>query len=152
MDIRRFIFNINRRGGAKSKQLRKVLSGIGLDWTMVGLIGLLVFIIFALSYNTYSSIERAIRGSRLLEIERQKLEEEKRKAEELELELQYFSSLEYRQRYAYDSLNLARPGERIYNIEFGDRERYEISSYNPDPIQVDDHRKWWNTVFEIVKE
>lgn len=124
----------------------------GLSWNRVIIIASLAGLILAVSLNIYVVVVNAFQNYEVLQTERAKLAELQSKNAQLESELAYYSSLEYKQRYGYDSLNLARPGEQIYLVQEADRESFELEEENPDPIQTEDNQRWWQLFFESMLE
>jgi len=124
-----------------------ILKNIGWTWTTGAIITILIFAVIALSFDIYIIITQATKNYKLLAQEQQKLDLVTQTNRKLDQDLSYYSSLEYRQRYAYDSLNLAKPGESLYIIDNSTRPDFQIKQEVVDPIAKDDPTGWWNLLF-----
>lgn len=129
---------------------QRVFENAGWDWTKGGIVlGLAVGTIVLIG-DAYVSIDRAMKNYKSLALQEAKLQEEKKLGRELDEQLNYYASLEYKQRYAYDSLNLAREGEELYVVESREREQYSLDKPNPDPIKRDTPSLWWQLIWQQI--
>jgi hypothetical protein len=110
-------------------------------------LGTLVVLTILFSFNILQTINKAVDDYQVLSVERGKLAKIKGESNDLDKELGYYSSLDYRKQYAYDSLNLARDGESIYYIDLRDRKPLDLDKPNPDPVKRTDNKAWWNFLF-----
>ncbi|MFW5703193.1 MAG: hypothetical protein ACOCXP_04490, partial [Candidatus Dojkabacteria bacterium] len=101
--------------------------------------------------DIYSSVTDAAASYRVLTREQERLVTAANDQEELNEQLQYYSSLEYQQQYAYDSLNLAHEGEQLFVVETEDRTIVQELEEEIDPILRDRHDLWWELVWELAK-
>jgi cell division protein FtsB len=62
--------------------------------------------------------------------------------DELQRELDYYQSFEYKRLYARDFLHLAEPGETLYKI-VGSQTYYEINEKVPNFVTADTYSFWW---------
>lgn len=136
----------------KARELKGKLQDLGLTSSKALMLTVIIGGIFALVFNIYVSVNSAVENYKLLAYERERLEDTREEGKELDQEIAYFSSLEYKQRYAYDSLNFARQGEELYHIETGKREGYELEEVNYDPVQKDNKSVWWQVLYEEITQ
>jgi cell division protein FtsB len=132
------------------QNLKVFLNRSGWDTTTILVVTACIIVIFAVSYNIYFAVANASQDYQALENRREELADAKERNRELNAELEYYSSLEYKQRYGHESLNLVRPGEEIYLIEKSDRADFELEKKNPDPILKDEQEVWWGFVWERI--
>lgn len=149
--MRKLLFRMRRIIRDKSTKLDKILENVGWSWSKVGTVTILSMVALTLSVNIYHSIDDAIKNYKLLAIEEQKLNEVKKQGGELDEELDYYSSLEYKQRYAYDSLNLARGNEELFQVVTEERADYDLELNNPDPILKEEKDLWWEILFDEMQ-
>lgn len=62
--------------------------------------------------------------------------------QDLQKQLDYYNSFEYKQLYARDYLHLAVPGETLYKIE-GNPTYYQIDQQQPNFVTADTFTSWW---------
>jgi hypothetical protein len=136
----------------KFSVVKSRLDNAGFTWTKGAIIMASTTIILILMFDIYFSVQSAVENYKLLEFEEQRLQQTEEEASELSQEIEYYSSLEFRQRYAYDSLNLARAEERLYAVQTADRQQFEIEEVNSDPIAVEDEQLWWDLLFDEARE
>lgn len=129
----------------------RIFENAGWTWTRGTVVAGLSLAIVLLTADIYISVNQAIKNYKSLAIEEAKLLETKAVGEELDRELEYYASLEYKQRYGYDSLNRARDGETLYTVDTDDRKEYELEAENPDPIRDNDAQIWWELVFKMIR-
>jgi hypothetical protein len=141
------LFRLRRTIRRTSEKIDNNLQNIGWTWSKAAITGVLIVVIITLSLDIYFSVKDAVKNYKLLAQEEQKLQEVLAESKELDEELDYYGSLEYKQRYAYDSLNLARENESIYLIETGGDIEYGAEKKNPDPIKRENKRFWWELLF-----
>ncbi len=110
----------------------------------------LVGIVTGVGVNISLNISRARVSYAVLETENQRLLLAKAESAKLEQDLEYYSSLEYRKRYAYDSLNLARDGEEIYIIDGATRDDFSFEQVEVDPVKRNDSKYWWDFTVNLV--
>lgn len=120
-----------------------IANDLGLNWGRGAVLCGLALTMIWVSYAIYYAVENAGKNYELLVAEQKKLADVRKTNEDLSHQAEYYASLEYKQRYAYDSLNLAREGERLYLIESRQREQYDLEKKNPDPVKSEDKRLWW---------
>ncbi len=124
-------------------------------WTTTNLFVIIctVFAIIAISYNIYLNISKASQNYQVLDGEKQKLQEIKKQNEQYTHLSNYYDSLEYKQRYAYDSLGMVKKGEEIYIVEKDERENYEVEKANYDPIKKENKELWWDLIWkQLIKD
>lgn len=61
---------------------------------------------------------------------------------ELQRELDYYSSYEYKRLYARDYLHLAEPGETLYKI-VGNQQYYQVTAVAPNFVPPSSYADWW---------
>lgn len=135
--------NVQRR----LNTLNSMLENSGFHTASVITIVVLVIIWAGLIGSIYNSVIQTAQNQQLLRQEKSKLELERVKSEKLAQQYEYYTSIEYRQRYAYDSLSLARPGEKLYSVEIEPREEYELQKKNPEPVRQGPEGDWWTLLF-----
>jgi cell division protein FtsB len=149
-NIRKGIYHIRKSWNRRLQRLGKFANDIGLSVTNFLIIIVLSLLILAIGLNIYFAIRDATNNYSLLKVEQERLEKVQTKNKELEEKLAYYSSLEYKERYARDSLNLVKPGEQIYVVETERREEYDLVEENPDPILKENNRLWWDVILELL--
>jgi hypothetical protein len=148
--LKKTAFNLRKLARRHLQNFSHYLFGLGFSWGRLAALAGTVAVISGLAFNIYFSISQAQKNYKLLEIEREKLATAQSQHDKLSSELEYYSSLEYQQRYAYDSLNLARSGEDLYLVETEERALYEPESTNPDPIAQENPQVWWQLLLDEV--
>jgi|GEM_PF-2323792 len=137
--------------GRKLQNVQTVFGTAGFTPVRGLFIIILVTVVIAMSYNIYNTVLQATASKQFLEQEQQKLLLEQQRNDQAEEDLKYFSSLEYQRRYAYDSLNLVAPGEKLYLIESNTRTKYFIDKKNTDPIQKENYQLWWQWLYNLMQ-
>ncbi len=130
--------------------LQETANHLGFNWSRILIIIFLGVVFLGLIANIYASLVQAGQNYNTLVQEEEKLDKLRSRSSELQSSVDYFSSLEYKQRYAYDSLNMTRPGEQLYLVELSERESYELVRKNPEPIQEAETQQWWNYLKEML--
>lgn len=104
---------------------------------------ILIVMIIALGYNVYIAYQKGIKNSQLESEASQKLAELKAESRQLDAELQYYGSVEFKKIYARDTQNLAQPGESLYYVERPEQQQIENYEVITDPIVLDNYGYWW---------
>ncbi len=134
----------------RTKSLARFLSGYGFSGDKLAMLGLLCILAVILVFNIYSKLAEVPQNYAVMTAENERLQKAQEKKRELEQEIEYYSSLEYRRRYGYDSMNFAREGESIYLVNPGGREFVQLEETQPDPILREDNKIWWDLFWQEV--
>lgn len=144
------LYDLRKFAQRKWGSLEQTTENLGMTRGKLIVISACAILAISLSFNIYVAVSQATKNYELLSIEDEKLQAERKVAEELQREEEYYKSLEYKQRYAYESLNLAKPGEKVYVIETEGRADYRPKLQNNDPIKKDDEQVWWQLIVDEV--
>ncbi len=134
----------------RTKSLSRFLSGYGFSGDKLAVLGLLTLLAVILVFNIYAKLAEVPQNYAVMTAENDRLQKAREKKLELEQEIEYYSSLEYRRRYGYDSMNFAREGESIYLINPEGRSFVELEEHQPDPILRADNKIWWDIFWQEV--
>lgn len=125
------------------------LETAGWTWQRLAVILLCGFISVALIINLSNNIQQAQKNSALLAQRQQRLAQLQTEGKSLDEQIAYLSSLEYRERYAHSSLNLARANEDIYKVDLKtttstDKDERKITVTDSTPSQD------WQLLWDLV--
>lgn len=123
---------------AKAEKLQKSRAQLS-NWISV-------FVVFSAVLLIVLNLARVVANAQdnyeVYQFEKQGLQELKQEHKELEQELEYYQSYEYKKLYARDNLKLADEDEKLYQI-LGERKQYEVVEQDPDLFQNQSFWNWW---------
>ncbi|MEI7578995.1 MAG: septum formation initiator family protein [bacterium] len=132
----------NRIYEIKASIFRKIT---GFDWDSGDFLinTFLILLIFTLSLNVYNAYKKGINNRNSIQEEEQKVNQLKAETDDLNNQIDYYSSSEYRRAYARENQNFAIPGEKLYYVLRPEDYKIDYYQVNTDPIQLDNHARWW---------
>lgn len=150
MLIQKLSFQLKRLNPTKLKHWLARLKQNGFSASTFILLFALALLIISLNYNTYQAVINAVQDYQTLGDTKEQLSELQADQQVLEQNLEYYRSVDFRERYAYDSLNLAKPGESVYLVETSSRVSYDLETENTDPIVLHERQLWWDLLFQQI--
>lgn len=145
-----FLRKIGRPVARRYNSAQSNFHNAGWTGTRVLVVMACLLLTSSLIFNIYMSVTQTSKNFQLYIEEQDKLKAEQERTAKIDKDLSYYQSFEYRQRYGYDSLNLAKPGEKLYLIESSDRQKYDLQGSNPEPVKKEDNWFWWQTLARDV--
>lgn len=130
-------------------QFKRWITHLGLAMNYISLSLFLFLIIIFLAFNIISVYQRGKKNFDLINAEKEKLEKLKEEGNQLEKDLDYYSSLYFVEAFAKENLSLSRRGERLYKFDDGSEELsiLDLRELNTDPIKLEDNIYWWKKIF-----
>lgn len=110
--------------------------------TLFAFIGL-VFLGIFLIRNIYLNIDIWLTNYQLKDTQAMHLERVKSENERLNKAVEYYKSNFYQQKYARESLNLARPNQKLYLVERKQEYDFLQEPVKQDRVEISDNREWW---------
>lgn len=109
-----------------------------------------MFAVISISLLLFVNLVRAVNNAginfQVYEAEKVALTELQTENQKLKSELDYYSSYEYSELYARDTLKLAEPGQRLYRV-VTDSPDYQVPVKKVDVFADKNYVKWWAVLF-----
>lgn len=110
--------------------------------SLFALIGLLLLCIF-LVRNIYLNIDIWLTNYQLKEEKVIQLEEIQSENDRLKKAVEYYKSSFYQRKYARESLNLAKPNQKLFLVERKQEYEFLKEPSEVQSVQLTNNREWW---------
>ncbi|MBP9759062.1 hypothetical protein KBD45_05180 [Candidatus Dojkabacteria bacterium] len=134
---------MKRSGRAITNIFNRYIKSIKIPFdSLFALIGLLLLCIF-LVRNIYLNIDIWLTNYQLKEEKTVQLEEIKTENDRLNKAVEYYKSSFYQRKYARESLNLAKPNQKLFLVERKQEYEFLQEQNVVQEVQLTNNREWW---------